>query len=143
MQHLDELNFLIDQAKAMVGTDAQVAKAIGASRQNIHNWRKGNQTCPPKQQALIAAVAGLDALQVLARATVQAEEGSELGDRLMRALGKGLRATGAALGFVGAGVLAIYSLTPTQATAKAVSDARTDNVHKRNRGYVKRRLRGA
>lgn len=131
MEHLDELNFLIDQAKAIAGSDAKVAAAIGASRMNISNWRKGKQKCPPKQQALIAAVAGLDPLQTLARATVQAEENSDLGDRLMRVLGKASRATGAVLGFVGVSALAIYSLSPTPSHAAGLR-AERDNVY-----YVK------
>jgi hypothetical protein len=57
----------------------------------------------------------------------------------MRVLGKTLQATGAALGFVGASALAIYSLSPTPATAKAVDQARGDNMYRVKR-YVKRRL---
>lgn len=144
MEHLEELNFLIDQARLVAGSDARVAAAIGATRMNVSNWRKGKQRCPPKQQALLAAVAGLDPVETLARATVQADEGTELGDRLMRALGKATRATGAVLGFVGASALAICSLSPTPSTA---SPLRAD-VHnewkvkrgRRNAGYVKRRL---
>jgi hypothetical protein len=58
----------------------------------------------------------------------------------MRVLGKALQATGAALGFAGASALAIYSMSPTPANAKAVEGAREHNVHNRNRSYVKRRL---
>ncbi|HJS09446.1 MAG TPA: hypothetical protein VJ809_17385 [Pirellulales bacterium] len=140
MEHLDELIFLIDAAKKIAGSDAEVARRIGQPRQRINDWRKGNQPCPPEHQALLAAVAGFDPTTTVLRAIVEKHEGTELGDRLMRVLGKALRATGAAIGFAGASALAIYSLTPTQANARAVEGSREHNVHNRNRSYVKRRL---
>lgn len=108
MEHLDELNFLIDQARKIAGSDGKVALAIGASRQNVSNWRNGKAPCPPEKQALIAAVAGLDPLITLARATVEKHEGTPTGDRLLRVLGKRLPAIGAAIGFGGAVALPTF-----------------------------------
>ena len=140
MKHLDELNILIDAASSIAGNDAKLAAALGQHRSKVSDWRKGRQACPPEMQVLMAALAGFDPQATAARALVEKHEGTPLGDQLMRALGKALRATGAALGFAGASALAIYSMSPTQANAKAVEGARQDNVHKRNRRYVKRGL---
>jgi hypothetical protein len=109
MEHLDDLNILIDKARSIAGNDSKLAAAIGTTRMKIWNWRKGIQPCPPEQQALIAQVAGFDPTTTLIRAVVEKHEGTELGDRLMRVLGKASRATGAVLGFGGASALAIYS----------------------------------
>ena len=140
MKHLDELNFLIDAASKIAGNDSRLAAMLGVPRQHVSMWRKGAKACQPEDQALLASVAGFDPQETLIRATVQYWEGKPKGDRLMRVLGKLSRATGAALGFVGASALAIYSMSPTPANAKAVEGAREHNVHNRNRSYVKRRL---
>lgn len=108
MQHLDALNVLIDKASAIAGSDGKLAAALGVPKQNISDWRHGRKNCQPEDQALIAAVAGLDPVQTLARATVQYWEGKPKGDRLMRALGKASHLTGAVAGFVGAAAPVIF-----------------------------------
>lgn len=82
----------------------------------------------------MAHIAGLDPVQVLARATVEAYEGKPKGDALMKALGKASRLTGAVAGFVGAVALAISSLIPTR--VEAGPNLQLDNVH-----YVKSKKR--
>lgn len=119
MSDVQTVNLLIDKAKSIVGSDAAVARALGVVPQRIANWRNGNASCSPEDQALLAAVAGLDPVAELARATVRKHEGSKKGDLLMRALGKASRLTGAVAGSVGALVLVISGLTtptPTRAT---------------------------
>ena len=112
--HLEELNELVTRAaKALGGNDTKLAKTIGVSPQRISNWRHGHKTCQPEDQALLASLAGLNAIEVLARATVKQHEGTAKGDMLMRALGKSSLAIGAALGSVGASAAAIFSSTPT------------------------------
>lgn len=140
MKHLEELNFLIDAASKIAGSDNKLAQLLERSRGNVSDWRHGKAPCPPEMQVLMASIAGFDPQATAARALVEKHEGTSLGDKLMRALGKGLQATGAALGFAGASALAIYSLSPTQANAKRVEGSREHNVHNRNRSYVKRRL---
>lgn len=123
MQHLDELNSLIDAASKIAGSDGKLALSLGVPKQHVSQWRHGTKVCQPEDQALMAAVAGFDPVQTLARATVEYWEGKPKGDRLMRALGKRLRPIGAALGFAGAVALSIFSVTPSTA------NAHVDNVH--------------
>lgn len=111
MKQLEELNLLIDKASAIAGSDAKLAKLVGAHPQNVSNWRHG-KSCPPEMQALMAHVAGLDPLAELARATVRRFEGEKKGDLLMKALGKASLATGAVLGSAGAAAQAIGSMIP-------------------------------
>lgn len=110
--HLTELNELLTKAaKSLGGNDTKLAKTLGVSPQRISNWRHGHKTCQPEDQALLASIAGMDAIEVLARATVKQHEGTAKGDLLMRALGKGLLATGAVLGSAGASAAVIFSST--------------------------------
>lgn len=112
MEHLDELKLLIDRASEIAGNDNKLAAAIGTSRMQIYNWKTGRKPCPPEQQALMAHIAGLDAQQTALRALVQRHEGTPLGDRLMRALGKPSLAIGAALAGAGANAHQIFSTIP-------------------------------
>jgi hypothetical protein len=117
MQHLNELNTLIDQASKAAGSDNKLAQMLGVTRQRVSNWRNAHQPCVPADQALLAYIAGLDPIQVLARATVEAYEGKPKGDALMKALGKALLVTGAAIGSAGASAAAIFSTIPTTHSA--------------------------
>lgn len=109
MDHLAEINTLIDKAAERAGSDYKLAAMLGMQRQAISNMRHGRKTATPEDQALFASVAGLDAMEVLARAMVWKHEGTPKGDKLMRALGKGLLATGAAVASAGASAAAIFS----------------------------------
>ena len=111
--HLDELNELIDQAKKQAGNDTKLAKLLNTTPSRVSDWRHGRKTCQPEDQAMLASIAGFNAIEVLARATVQQYEGTPKGNMLMRALGKGSLAIGAALGSVGASAAAIFSSTTT------------------------------
>ncbi len=110
MQATDEqLIELIDRASKAAGSDGKLAALIGVPRQHVSHWRHGHRPCNPENMALMAHVAGMNAIETLARATVQQYEGTAKGDLLMRALGKSLLVTGAALGSVGASAAAIFS----------------------------------
>lgn len=111
MKDVAELNALIDQASKHAGSDGKLAASLGVTRMVVSDWRHGRRTATPADQALMAHIAGLDPVQVLARATVEAYEGKPKGDQLMRALGKALLATGAAIGSAGASAAAIFSST--------------------------------
>lgn len=134
MKHLDELVFLIDKAGSIAGNDNQLAATLGVSRGNVSDWRAGRRPCPTEHQVLMAAIAGYDPVQTAARALVEKHEGTPMGDRLMRALGKVSRATGAALGFAGASVLVIFSSTPTTSHAAALQPQH--NVYNGKKRYV-------
>ena len=110
-----ELNILIDKASAIAGSDYRLAKMIGMTPQNVSNWRHGQASCSPENRALLAAVAGLDPVAELARATVEKHAGTSKGDMLMKALGKGLLATGVALASAGAAAHQISSMVPSAA----------------------------
>lgn len=117
MQHaadeLEALNALIDSAAKQVGgKDAKLAATLGITRQRMSDWRSGRKTCQPEDQALMASIAGMNAIEVLARATVKQHEGTAKGDLLMRALGKSLLVTGGVLGSAGASAAAIFSSIP-------------------------------
>ncbi len=109
MQSTDELILLIDKAAAIAGSDYKLAKQLGIGRQTVSNWRHHQAPCPVEMQALLAHIAGLDPISELARAVVRKHEGTAKGDALMKALGKALLATGAALGSAGASALPIGS----------------------------------
>ena len=105
-EYLDEL---IERASGKAGSDYKLAKMLDVPRQRVSNWRHGKQTCPVADVALMADIAGLDAQAWHARATVEQYAGTPKGDKLYRALGKALAATGAVLVSSGASATVIFS----------------------------------
>lgn len=99
---LEDVQTLIDNAAKVCGSDGKLATSMGVSRTLVSDWRHGRKRCAPEDVAIIASIAGLDANAWAMRAMVWRWEGTPKGDRLMRALGKGLLATGAAIGSSGA-----------------------------------------
>lgn len=112
MSHHDELILLIGKASAIAGNDSRLAKNLGVPAQRIADWKAERRNATPEDHALLAAVAGLDPLPVLARAMVAKHEGTAKGDKLMRALGKTLLATGAAVASAGASAAETFSSIP-------------------------------
>jgi hypothetical protein len=108
MQHHETLIELIDEASKVVGSDYKLAQVLEVSRQTVSNWRHGHKPCPAADVALMASVAGLDAEAWLVRATIEKYEGTAKGDRLYKALGKVLLATGAAVASSGASATVIF-----------------------------------
>ena len=86
---------LLDRAKSHAGSDYKVAQLLGVQRQVLSDWRNGRKTCTPEDQALLAAVAGLDPEEALIRAVITKHANTAKGERLLTALGKGLVQTGA------------------------------------------------
>ena len=109
MQTDTDLIFLIDSAKAIAGSDYKLAPMLETTPQRISDWRHGRKPIPAAQLALLASVAGFDPTQTVIRNLVEQHEGTPLGDKLMRVLGKASRATGAVLGFVGVSALVTSS----------------------------------
>lgn len=51
---------LIERAKQHTTSDAETARRLGVTFQEVSNWRHGRRTCPPDMRARLAAIAGLD-----------------------------------------------------------------------------------
>lgn len=86
MQHLKELNLLIDKASTIAGSDYKLAQQLGVPRQSVSNWRYGRKTATPADQVLIADIAGLDPIDALANATIEMYADRKKGDDIKRAL---------------------------------------------------------
>jgi hypothetical protein len=121
-----QLNDLIDRAAGNAGSDNKLAIALGVSRQVVSNWRHGLKTATPADWALLAAAAGLDPEEALIRATLDKHAGTPKGERLMKALGKGLHQIGA-VALLGIFAATFGLLTPTD--AKAGLNQMRDNVY--------------
>lgn len=100
-----DIEKLIDEAAGYHPSKAALAKTLGVSSQRLNSWRNGIEPCPPEYVALIAHEAKLPADQWLARAVLWRSAGKKTEEALKRALGKSLRATGAALALCMAVVL--------------------------------------
>lgn len=107
--NLDDVKTLIDTASKLTGSDGKLARSIGVSPTLINDWKHGRKRCAPEDVAIIASIAGFNADEWALKAMVWRWEGTPKGDRLMRALGKTLLATGAAVASVGASAAEIYS----------------------------------
>lgn len=111
MEH-DDLLKLIAAAKDKMGSDRQVAMAMGIPSQHVAGWKAGTRNPQPEDIALLAAIAGLEADKWALRAMIAKHEGTPKGDLLLKALGKGLLATGAVLISSGASAaVATFSAT--------------------------------
>lgn len=132
MKHTADVILLIDKCRSITGSDAETARRVGCPSSHIAMWKSGAKVAQPEDRALLAAIAGLDPVAELARATVDYWEGKPKGDRLLKALGKPSRLTGAVAGFAGAVALAIFGLIiPTRTDAHALTPQLD------NRYYVK------
>ena len=88
MQNLQELNLLIDQAALIAGSDLLLAKKIAVAQPVISMWRSGARTCSPADRAILAGIAGGDAVSELVKATLEREKGTRKGALLGELLGK-------------------------------------------------------
>lgn len=59
---------LIELAAQVAGSDRALADALGATGQEVSNWRHGRRTCPPDMRARMAEMIGLDPIAELAEA---------------------------------------------------------------------------
>jgi hypothetical protein len=98
-EYLDEL---INRASKAAGSNAALAKELEVSKTVVSDWKGGRKTCSPEDQALMAAMAGLDAEAWGARAMIAKHAGTTKGAKLEGALKKALAATGGALVSCGA-----------------------------------------
>lgn len=102
MNNLETVKTLIDKAAEVCGSKKALAERLGVMPQHIGQWASGARKCQPDDQAAMAGIAGFNAIETLARATVEAAEGTKKHEVLLGTLGKYLVATGAAIGSSGA-----------------------------------------
>jgi len=108
----DYLTQLIEEASKKAGNDNKLSKLLEVNRSAVSDWRARRKTCPAADQVLMAELAGFKAEEWAARALVAQYEGPSKGDKLFRALGKTLVATGGAVASFGASAHQIFSLDP-------------------------------
>jgi DNA-binding transcriptional regulator YdaS (Cro superfamily) len=121
MSKPDYLDQLISEASTAAGSDYKLAQMLEVPRQNLSAWKHGRKACPVSDVALMAEIAGLKPEEWMARAVVAQYEGTSKGDKLFRALGKALVATGAAVVSSGASAHLIFSHKGGETIGGAVS----------------------
>lgn len=111
MQQNENVQTLIDKAVKIVGSKANLARAMGVPSQKVNSWHSGFCACVPEDRARIAGFAREDAVQELIRATLEKTEGTLRGDQLRQVLGKWSRQIGEGLhGAALAAISLIYGL---------------------------------
>lgn len=88
MNRSDKLNLLIDKAASIAGNKSELAKKLGIPQTHISNWKAGTRNCSPEDRAILAGIAGEDAVQELVKATLEREEGTRRGTLLGELLGQ-------------------------------------------------------
>ena len=124
---------LIEDAASKVGSYAELSRRTGIRPQRLSNIRNDTghvHRLTPDECALVADAMGLDALDALGRATIDANVGTEKGARLEAALGKSRRAIGVAASWlmsaVSAASLAAVALSVPSTPAEAGTANRAD-----------------
>lgn len=85
---MDLVKTLIAKAAEKLGSQAALARELGVHRAQITNWKNGTDKCQAADLAAIAYLAGFNAMNVLAAATLKEHEGTQKGAVLNAALGK-------------------------------------------------------
>lgn len=88
---------LLDAAKKHTGSDYKTAALLHVTRMNLSAWRHGKAHMPAADVALVASLAGLNAVEWGSRALIDQHEGTAKGEMLKQALKKALLATGVAI----------------------------------------------
>lgn len=127
----DEINRLLNAAKAAAGSDGAIARTLGVDKTLVSDWRHGRRACMPEDRCLIADIAGLDPVAELSRALCERYAGTPKGDRLMRVLGKTLLATGAAMGSAGASAAAVFGV-PASSSGLVAAGAALYTMYRRS-----------
>lgn len=109
---------LLDKARQKWKSDAQIAAAIGVTRQSLHAFSTGKAKMPPERAALLAAALGEDADYAAKRVMVDNAEGD-----LHARLAKAFRV---AAGVAGVAVLVALGNVPLPANAGTIRTDRED-----------------
>ena len=80
---------LIKLASEKSGTEYKLAQAMGYSQQHFTKWKNGTRPCPIEAQAIMAEIAGLEAMEVVAAALLGRNEGKRQYKALEKGVGKG------------------------------------------------------
>lgn len=88
---MDVTKILIDKAAKELGSQREVAKRLGVGEDKLSQWKNGHARIQPDDLAAIAHLAGCNAMNVLAAATIQHAAGTPKGELLDEALGKPFR----------------------------------------------------
>lgn len=111
---------LIDMAARATGSQAAAARAAGLRPQKVSDWKQGQEEPPPEAVAALAHVAGLDATEWLARATLWRCAGKPYEQALRSGLGKRLQAIGGVVASCFVAVI-LASLPATEAHAESTT----------------------
>lgn len=90
---------LIEAASKKAGTEYKLAQAMGYSQQQINDWKNKRKPCPIEAQAIMADIAGFDAMETVAKGLLERSEGNRRYIALEQAVGKAfatIRAAGVA-----------------------------------------------
>jgi DNA-binding transcriptional regulator YdaS (Cro superfamily) len=88
---MSQLNILIERAASIVGSEYQLAKALGMQQPTISAWKSGKRACSPTDRAALADIAGADPVAeaiegVLAGIDLETPKGLRARDALKRAM---------------------------------------------------------
>jgi len=100
---------MIEKAAASVGGQNELARRMGYDKSEVSGWMAGRRPCPPKAQAVLAHLAGLDEVEVLVLATISQETDTDRKEVLLKALGKQLARLGGTVSCVLFAVLALVA----------------------------------
>lgn len=119
MSSAETINRLLDAAKEVTGSHYKTAQLLGVSPNRVNDWRAGRQNPQPEDYALVASIAGLDPEEHLIRAILAKHADTPKGERLLSALGKGLRVIGEGATLVIFASVVSFGLTPRSDAAGA------------------------
>lgn len=77
---------IIDKAEKALGGQKAVAEKMGIDRSRVSQWKNGHTRIQPGDLAAISFLGGGDAMETLARATIESNLGTTKGELLKRAL---------------------------------------------------------
>lgn len=84
----NRIDNLIKRASESAGTEYKLAKIMGYDQAALTKWKNGSKPCPIEAQAIMAEVAGLDAMETIAAALLERNEGTKRYGALEKAVGK-------------------------------------------------------
>jgi hypothetical protein len=77
---------LIDAAKLATGSDYKTAQQMHVSRFTLSDWRRGTKHMPAVDAALMAHIAGLNAVEWGLKALISLHEGTQKGEDVKAAI---------------------------------------------------------
>lgn len=102
---------LIDAAVKVCGSQAEVARQLGAHPAQVTEWKTGTRPLSPEDAALLADLGNMDARQAVIDAVIERNANSRRGRLLFEILGKAQAAGVAAV------LVFFYAAQPSNATA--------------------------